>query len=154
LSLPLLVPLSPCLLDSLLSSDSVEANSRLASSSPSAFGVNELDVVYGAVVAAQINGARLAAGGDSLPDIDLFIAAVGVMNDHAVKLNRRAFDSDLNSLEPAAPAAYLDSVTIHSSVHAGLSQKNPTTTRLRLRPPHATLRVSADSGSASAQDQQ
>jgi len=51
-------------------SNSVEADSRRASIHPSSSGVEELDVVYGPIVAAQINGARLAAGGDSLPDVD------------------------------------------------------------------------------------
>jgi len=78
------------------------------------------------LVAAQINGASLAAGGDSMPDVDLFTAAVCVMNDHAVKLNRRAVDSDLNILEPAAPAAHVNPVAIHSSIQIGLSQINPT----------------------------
>jgi hypothetical protein len=47
------------------------------------------------------------------------------MNDHAVKLNRRAVDSDLDPLEPAAPAAHGDPVAIHPSIHIGLSQISP-----------------------------
>jgi hypothetical protein len=86
-------------------SDPIEADSRLAPVTPSPSGVEELYAVYGPLVAAQINGARLAPGGDSLPDVDFFTAAVRVMDAHAVKLNRRAVDSDLDSLEPAAPAA-------------------------------------------------
>jgi hypothetical protein len=92
---------------------------------PSPFGVEELDAVYGPLVATQINGACLATGGDSLPDVDFFTAAVGVMNNHAVKLNRRAVDSDLNTLEPAAPTTHVDLVAIHSPIHIGLSKINP-----------------------------
>jgi len=114
------------------SNNTVEADSRLAPGTPSPSGVEELDVVYGALVATQINGARLAPGGDPLPDVDFFTTAVGVMNNHAVKLDRRAVDSDLNSLEPAAPAAHGNPVAIHSTVHIGLSQKNPTTVYLWL----------------------
>jgi hypothetical protein len=102
-------------------SDPVEADSRLTPEPPSPSGVEELDAVYGPIVAAQINGARLATGGDSMPDVDFFTAAVGVMNDHVVKLNRRAVDSDLDSLEPAAPAAHGNPVAIHPSIHIGLS---------------------------------
>ena len=45
-------------------SNPVEANSRPAPITPSPYGVEELDTVYGPLVAAQINGARLAAGWD------------------------------------------------------------------------------------------
>jgi len=107
------------------SNNTVEADPRLTPVTPSPSGVEELDAIYGPLVAAQINGSRLAPGGDSLPDVDFFTATVGVMDDHAVKLNRRAVDSDLNSLEPAAPAAHGNPVAIHSSILTGLSQINP-----------------------------
>jgi hypothetical protein len=112
-------------------SNPVEANSRFIPKTPSPSGIEELNAVYCPVVAAQVDGACLATGGDPLPDADLFTAAVGVMDDHATELNRRAIDPDSNSLEPAAPAAHMDSVAIHPSIHAGLSQENPAARRLR-----------------------
>jgi hypothetical protein len=86
-------------------SNPVEADSRLAPVAPSPSGVEELDAVYGPLVAAPINGARLAAGGNSLPDVDLFTAPVGVMDDRAVKLYRRAVDSDLKCSGVETPNA-------------------------------------------------
>src|SRR5262249_15870365 len=113
------------------SNNTVETDPRLKPVTPSPFGVEELDAIYGPLVAAQINGARLAPGGDSPPDVDFCTATIGVMDHQAVKLNRRAVDSDLNSLEPAAPAAHGNLVAIHPSVHTGLSQIGPTAIYLR-----------------------
>ena len=112
-------------------SNTVKADPRRASVPPPRSGVEELDAVYIPIVAAQINGARLTTGRDSLPDVDFFTTAVGVVNNNALKLDRRAVDSDLNSLEPARRPAHGNPVVIHPSIHIGLSQISPTAICLR-----------------------
>jgi len=67
-----------------------------------------------------------------MPDVDLFTAAVGVMNDDALELNRRSINSDLNPLESAASPPHMDPVVIRPSIHLGVTQENPASGRLRL----------------------
>jgi hypothetical protein len=58
-------------------------------------GIPEIHAVYRPIITAQINGACLAAGEDSLPNIKLLAAAIGVINDDSLKFNGRALNSDL-----------------------------------------------------------
>src|SRR5262245_2328612 len=87
--------------------------------------VEEFDAADGPLAAAQVNGARLAAGGNPVPDFDLFIRAVRVMNHYSVKLDRAARDAKLNALKSALVSAYADSVAIPRAGDRRLSEIGP-----------------------------
>jgi len=88
-------------------------------------GVPELDALDHPVTAAKVNHSRSAAGIDSVPDRDLFIGAIAVVDHNAIKLDRGAFDSNLDRAEPPVVSAYFDLVVIGVSIHVGLAEIYP-----------------------------
>jgi hypothetical protein len=88
-------------------------------------GVPQLDALNHSVTPAKIYHPRFAAGLDSVPDRNLFIGAVAVMNHNALKLDRSAFDMDLDRTELAIVPAYFDPIVISVSVHIGFAKIYP-----------------------------
>ena len=60
-----------------------------------------------------------------MPNIELFVGAIAVVDHHALELNRRALDADLKRSEPPVVATYLDPVVINVPIHVCLTQINP-----------------------------
>jgi hypothetical protein len=89
--------------------------------------------------------ARLTARRDALAHGDFFATPVGVVNDHAVKLNWRVLHSDLNPPEQTGSSTDHDPVAVHPAVHTRLSQINPATMSIPLRTA-ARQRLRVDGG--------
>jgi hypothetical protein len=64
---------------------SIQLHARAAP--PIGLLVPELDASNSAPVTRQIDGARSAAGADSLPNVHVMVAAVLEVYDHAVEFN-------------------------------------------------------------------
>ena len=92
---------------------------------PSRFAVEEINAADYPVIAAQIYGPRLAAGGDFVAELDLFTCTVSVMDHHALEFNRGAKDAKLNAPKSAFSSAYRDCVTIPLAVHRRLPEQGP-----------------------------
>jgi hypothetical protein len=92
---------------------------------PSGFAVEEIYAADYPVIAAQVYGPRLAAGGDVVAELDLFTCTVSVTDHHALELDRSAKDAKLNAPKSAFRSAYRDCVTIPLAVHCGLSEQDP-----------------------------
>jgi len=92
---------------------------------PSGFAVKEIYAADHPVIAAQVYGPRLAAGGNVVAELDLFTRAVRVTDHHALELDRRTRDAKLNASKCAFRSAYHDCVTIPLAVYRRLSEENP-----------------------------
>jgi hypothetical protein len=104
---------------------SVESHSRSRATPPTGFTVEEIDAVDHPVIATQVDGPRLAAGGDIVADLDLFTRAVRVTNHQALELDWGTRDAKLNASKCAFRSAYHDCVTIPLAVYRRLSEENP-----------------------------
>ena len=88
--------------------------------------VPELDASNSTPVTRQIDGTRSAAGGDSLSNVYVLVAAVFEMYEHAVEFNGAV--PDLKQNRPKILAViHSDSVVIGPSVYVGLSKVLPST---------------------------
>lgn len=70
---------------------------------------------------AEIDWACLPAGSDSIPDLELFIFAVSVMNYDALEFDWRAFDMDLQRAEPTVAPPDFNPVMIVVSIDVGFA---------------------------------
>jgi hypothetical protein len=73
------------------------------------------------VTPAKIDHPRSAAGIDSVPDRNLFISAIAIMDHDALKLDRSAFDANLDRAKPTVVSAYFDPIVIGVSVYVGFA---------------------------------
>src|SRR5262245_21087300 len=94
---------------------------------PSGLAVEEFNATDHPFIAAQVDGPRLAAGGDVVTELNLFTCAVPVTDHHALELDRGARDSKLNASKSAFRSSYCDCVTIPLAVHCSLSEQDPGT---------------------------
>jgi hypothetical protein len=89
---------------------------------PSGFAVEEIYAADHPVIAAQVDGPRLAAGGDVVAELDLFAGPIRETDHHALELDRGARDAKLNASKCPFRSAYRDCVTIPLAVHRRLSE--------------------------------
>jgi hypothetical protein len=83
----------------------VERHSRSRARPPVRFAVEEFDAIDHAVGATQVDGPRLAAGGNALANLDLFIRAVPETDHYAIKFDRGASYAKLNAAKCAFGSA-------------------------------------------------
>src|SRR5262245_7693760 len=94
---------------------------------PPGFAVEEFDAADHPLIAAQVDGPRLAAGGDVVANLDFLTGPVRETNHHALELDRGARDAKLNASKFAFTSAYRDRVKIPLAVHRSLSEQDPGT---------------------------
>jgi len=58
---------------------------------------------------------------DSIPDRNLLIGAIAEMNNNALKLDRSAFNANLDRAKPPIVSAYFDPIVVGASVHIGFA---------------------------------
>src|SRR5215813_9154369 len=85
--------------------------------------VPELDALNYPVTPAKIDQPCFASGIDSVPDRNLFIGAIAVMDHNALKLDRSPLDLKLDRAELPVISAYFDFVVVGVSVHIGFAQE-------------------------------
>src|SRR5262245_2189208 len=88
-------------------------------------GVPELDAFDHPLTPAKVNHPRSATSIDSVPDRNLFIGAIAVMNHNVLKLDRSAFDANLYRAEPTVVPAYFYLIMIGVPVHIGVAEIYP-----------------------------
>jgi hypothetical protein len=101
---------------------SIQLDARAAP--PISLLVPELDASNSASVTRQIDGARSAAGANSLSNVYIMVAAVLEVYDHAIEFNGAI--PDLKQNRPKRPAViHRDPVVIRPSVYVRLSEVLP-----------------------------
>jgi len=92
---------------------------------PAALTVPQLHAVNVAALAAQINGAGLAAGADSLGHLEFIRLAITVVNHDVAELDGAPANPELNLAEGARRSGYLDIVVIRGAIHVGGAEEAP-----------------------------
>jgi hypothetical protein len=92
---------------------------------PVGLAVPQLYASNVAALAAQINGAGVATGGDALGHLDIVRGAVTVVNHDAAELDGASTNAELDLAERALRFGHLDIVVIHGAIHVGGAEEAP-----------------------------
>jgi hypothetical protein len=108
---------------SLSLADSVQAD--FGPPSPVVLAVPEVNTLDYAALAWQIDDTRFSAVRDASAYWNLFLRAVSVPDDDALKIDRAATDAQLDGSKTSIRPAYLDAVMVHCAIHVGVPQECP-----------------------------
>jgi hypothetical protein len=99
---------------------------------PIAFPVPQFHAANVAALAAQINGASLAAGGDALAHLEFVRGAVAVVNNNVLELDGAPANAELNLAESALRFGNLDVVVIRGAIYMRGAEEAPAAIPLAL----------------------
>ena len=102
--------------------------------------VPEVDRLDHAIVSAQVDDARLAAGGNDVAHLEPLLTAVAEVDDDPEESDRRLLDCELDTAEVAADGRDDDRVVIHTVRDVFPSELVPALGRLGQGPGHEQLR--------------